>query len=138
MGIVLEVCNCVDVKEPVRLMTEVLEVAAVVDSTLDVAVLVRLEKRGFVDSVGVDNSGVVAVAECPDPSIAENGDDSSEVVAVVGCPDLSIAENGYGWSEVVRLVSQQFAPPRRCPAAPAQHQLLPLGSQRLTSSKPSN
>ena len=77
----LEGCNCIDAKEPLTPMTEVL-VAAVVDSTLGAAVLVRLEKRGLVDNVGVDNINVI-----------------------------SIAENGYGSSEVVRLVSQQFAPP---------------------------
>lgn len=107
VGTVLEVCNSFDVKEPVRPITEVLEVAAMVDSAVGVAVLVELEKRGLVDSVGIDNDNVVTVADCP---------------------ALSIAANGYGSSEVVRP----------CPAAPAQHSLLPLGSQRLTSSKLSN
>ena len=59
--------------------------------------------------------------------------DNAEVVAATDC-----VEKGYGSSEVVRLVSQQFVPPSPCPAAPAQHQLLPLDSQRLTSVKPSN
>ena len=64
--------------------------------------------------------------------------DDTELVAAFDCPDPSTAENGYGSSEVVELVVQQSEPPRPCPAAPAQHQLLPLGSQRLTSVKPSN
>ena len=80
----LEDCNSVDDKEPVRPMRVVLEVAAVV-------VLDRLEKRGFPDGIGVDNSNVIAVADCL---------------------DLSIAGNGDGSSEVVRLVSQHFAPPK--------------------------
>ena len=80
----LEDCNSVEVKELVRPMREVLEVVAFV-------VLDRLEKRGFLDGIGVDNSNVIAVADCP---------------------DLSIAGNGDGSREVVRLVSQHFAPPR--------------------------
>ena len=80
----LEDCNSVEVKALVRPMREVLEVVAFV-------VLDRLAKRGFPDGIGVGNKNVVAVADCPDLSIAENGDVSSDVV---------------------RLVSQQFAPPR--------------------------
>lgn len=53
-------------------------------------------------------------------------------------PGLLNAEKGYGSSEVVPSVSQQLGPPRPWPAAPAQHQLLPLDSQRLTSVKPLN
>ena len=64
-------------------------------------------------------------------------DDIDEPATADG-PGLSIAENGYGSSDVVRLVSQQLGPPRPWPAAPAQHQLLPFGLQRLTSPKPSN
>ena len=59
--------------------------------------------------------------------------DNFELVAAPDCPGISTVENGYGISEVVRLVVQQSGPPRPCPAAPAQHQLLPLGSQRDTS-----
>lgn len=62
--------------------------------------------------------------------------DNTDVVT--DCLGVLIVEIGYGSSEVVRLVVQQFEPPNPCPAAPAQHQLLPLGSQRLTSVKPSN
>ncbi len=64
-------------------------------------------------------------------------DDNGEL-AMTDWPVYSMAEKGYGSREVVRLVSQQSGPPRPWPAAPAQHQLLPLDSQRLTSPKPSN
>ena len=64
--------------------------------------------------------------------------DDIDEPATADRPGLSIAEKGYGSSEVVRLVSQQLGPPRPWPAAPAQHQLLPFGLQRLTSPKPSN
>lgn len=63
--------------------------------------------------------------------------DNNEVLAVPDFPDPSIVESGYGSSEVVELVAQQSTPPRPCPAVPAQHQLLPFCSQRLTSVKPS-
>ena len=102
----LEFCNVVDTSEPVRLITEVLGVAAVVDNGVSAAVLVRLEKRGLVQSVAVESSKVPAVAEHP---------------------DLSIVENGYGSSEVVKFVAQQFSRPS---GGPPQHQLLPLGAQR--------
>ena len=59
--------------------------------------------------------------------------DDTEEPTAVDSPILSIVEKGYGSSAVVRLVSQQLVPPRSCPDAPAQHQLLPLDSQRLTS-----
>ena len=72
----LEDCNSVDVKEPVRPMREVLEVAAVV-------VPDRLEKRGFPGGIGVDNSNVIAVADYPNLSIAENGNGSNEVNRLV-------------------------------------------------------
>ena len=100
----LEVCNSVDVKEPVRLMTEVVGVAAVLDNGVSAAVLVRLEERRLVESVAVK---------------------SSEVPAVADCPDLSIVENGY---EVVEFVAQQFSQPSS--GGPPQHQLLPLGARR--------
>ena len=64
--------------------------------------------------------------------------DDTEELTVTDWPVYSMAEKGYGSREVVRLVSQQLGPPRPCPAAPAQHQLLLLDSQRLTSPKPSN
>lgn len=108
VGTVLELCNVVGAREPVRLMIEVLGVAAVVDNGVSAAVLVRLEKRGLVESVAVESSEVPAVAERP---------------------DLSIVENGYGSSEVVEFVAQQFSPPSS--GGPTQHQLLPLGAQRL-------
>lgn len=59
--------------------------------------------------------------------------DNNEATIVSDFCVLSIVESGYGLSEVIRLVSQQSSPPRPCPAAPAQHQLLPFWSQRLTS-----
>lgn len=59
--------------------------------------------------------------------------DDNEALAAVDTSELLSVENGYGSSEVVSLVSQQLVPPRPCPAAPAQHQLLPFASQRLTS-----
>lgn len=61
-----------------------------------------------------------------------------EEVASSDCAGLSMTENGNGFREVTKSVVQQSGPPRPCPAAPAQHQLLPVGSQRLTSVKPSN
>ena len=61
-----------------------------------------------------------------------------EESATADWPESSMAEKGYGSSEVVPLVSQQSGPLRPWPAAPAQHQLLPLDSQRFTSVKPSN
>lgn len=64
--------------------------------------------------------------------------DDIDEPATADIPGLSIAEKGYGSSDVVLLVSQQLGPPRPWPAAPAQHQLLPFGLQRLTSPKPSN
>ena len=51
------------------------------------------------------------------------------------CPSVLNMTNGYGSSEVVKLVVQQSS---RCSVGPAQHQLLPLGSQRLTLVLPSN
>jgi hypothetical protein len=45
---------------------------------------------------------------------------------------------GYGSSEVVKLVVRQSKPPRPCPRELAQHQPLPLGSQRWTFLNPSN
>lgn len=64
--------------------------------------------------------------------------DDVEEPATADWLGLLNAEKGYGSSEVVPLVSQQLGPPRPWPAAPAQHQLLPLDSQRLTSVKPLN
>ena len=88
-------------------MIEVLRMDVLSVIAVGAAALVRLEERGLVDSVAVDNSEEIAVADFP---------------------DLPIAENGYGSSEVVKLVAQQFP----CNELP-QHQLLPLGSQRVTS-----
>lgn len=48
-------------------------------------------------------------------------------------PDRSNVVKGNGCSEVVKLPGQQSTGGNICPAAPAQHQLLPLSSQRLTS-----
>lgn len=53
--------------------------------------------------------------------------------SVVGSPDESIVAKGNGCSEAHKLLRQQSAPPGVCPAAPAQHQRLPLSSQRDTS-----
>ena len=106
VGTVLEFCNVVDTSEPVRLITEVLSMAAVVDNGVSAAVLVRLEKRGLIESVAVESSEVPAVAERP---------------------DLSIVENRYGSSKVVEFMAQQFSRPS---GGPPQHQLLPLGAQR--------
>ena len=69
VGTVLELCNVVGAREPVRLLTDVLGVAAVVDSGVSAAMLVRLYKRGLVESVAVESSEVPAVAECPGLSI---------------------------------------------------------------------
>lgn len=71
---------------------------------------VRLEEEGLDVSVAVDNT---------------------ELVSAHDCPGRSTVENGYGASGV-KLVMQQSGPARPCPAAPAQHQPLPLGSQRFT------
>ena len=108
VGLVVDVCDTVGASKLVRLMREALSVTAVVDSAVGAAVLIEPEERELVEGVAVENT---------------------EVPAAVDCSDLSIAENGYGSREVVKLVSQQVGPPRPCPAAPAQHQLLPLGSQ---------
>ena len=84
----------------------------------------------------VDVSELVGLeGEEPDMSVVV---DNTVVVIVPDCLEVLIVEIGYGSSEVVRLVVQQSGPPNPCPAAPAQHQLLPLGSQWLTSVKPSN
>ena len=48
-------------------------------------------------------------------------------------PNESIVAKGNGCSEAVKLVRQQSEPKDVCPAAPAQHHLLPLSSQRFTS-----
>ena len=64
--------------------------------------------------------------------------DSNEVTTVPDFLGLTIAEAGYGSSEVVKWVAQQSGPPKPCPGAPAQHQLLLFGSQRLTSVNPWN
>ena len=114
---VVEVCNVVDAREPVRPMKEVSGVTTVADRAVGAAVVVRLEERALVVNVAVEDTEVLAAADCS---------------------ELSIVENGYGSSEVVKVVSQQFTSPRPCPAAPAQHQLLSLDSQRLTSVKPLN
>lgn len=72
-----------------------------------------------------------------------DGDDVLGTVVVIRAfvevSGESIEESGNGCSEVVKLERQQSSPPRICcPAAPAQHQLLPFSSQRFTSGKPSN
>ena len=46
------------------------------------------------------------------------------------CPSRLTVTNGYGSSAVVRFVEQHFDSPS---CFPAQHQLLPLASHRLTS-----
>ena len=136
----VEVCNTVGASELVRPMIEVLGVTAVVESAFGAAVLVRpmIEILGV--TAVVDSAVGVAVLIRPEERelVESCAVENTKVPAAVDCSDLSIAENGYGSSEVVKVVSQQFGPPRPCPAAPAQHQLLPLGSQRLTSSKLSN
>ena len=83
----LEFCKVVGAREPVRLPTEVLGEAAMLNGAVGAAVLVRLETRGLGDSVEVDHRMVKAGADC----LA-----------------LLIAENGYGPSGKVRLASQQF------------------------------
>ena len=142
---VIDVCDTVGAREPVRPMTEVTDVTAVVDSAVGSAVLVRPEESESVEGVVVENTEVdsaVGSAVLVRPEERESVEgvvvENTEVLATADSLDQSIAENGYGSSEVVNLVSQQFSPPRPCPAAPAQHQLLPLGSQRLTSVKSSN
>ena len=113
VGAMVELCDVVDVSELVGLEEDMVDLCDAVDALE----LMGLEEEELDVSVAVDNTEVVATADCP---------------------SLLAVENGYGSSEVVRLVVQQFGPPRPCPAAPAQHQLLPLGSQRLTSVKPAN
>ncbi len=115
-GVSAVVDSAVCASEPVRSVTEVFGVTAVVDSAVGAALLVRLEVRELVVSVAVEK----------------------EALTAADCSELSIAEKGYGSIEVVKVVSQQFTSPRPCPPAPAQHQLLSLDPQRLTSVKPSN
>ena len=136
----VEVCNTIGASEPVRLMIEVLGVTAVVDSAVSAAVPAKPFILVVSMSTAVATAVRVAVTIRPEERELVEGVKLAniEVPAAVDCSDLSIAENGYGSSEVVKVVSQQFGPPRPCPAAPAQHQLLLLGSQLLTSSKPSN
>ena len=139
VGTMVEVCNTVGASEPVRLMIGVLGVTAVVDSAVSAAVLAKPFILVVSMSTAVATAVRVAVTIRPEEELVEGVKVANiEVPETVDCSDLSIAENGYGSSEVVKVVSQQFGPPRPCPAAPAQHQLLLLGSQRLTSSKPSN
>lgn len=85
VGTALVFCNVVGAREPVRVVTEFLVVVDVVDSANGVALLVRFERRGFVESV----------------------EERSEALAVADGPDLRITENGYGSREVVALVEQQ-------------------------------
>ena len=87
---------------------------------------------------GVGSAGVDGELETEAVKVVLSDTEETPKPTVVGGPELSIVEKGYGSSEVVRLVSQQLGPPRPCPAAPAQHQLFPFDSQRLTSPKPSN
>ena len=118
VGGIEEVSVTVGASELPGLEDEELDTRVVLDVTSGVPELVELDGEEEEDvSVAVDNP---------------------KVAPAVDCPDLSVAENGYGSSAVVRLVVQQSTPPRPCPGAPAQHQLLPLGSQRLTSVNPSN
>ena len=161
VGLVVDVCDTVGASKLVRLMREALSVTAVVDSAAGAAVLARLmivaAVTAVVDSAAgaavlarlmivaavtavVDSAvGAAVLIEPEERELVEGvAVENTEVPAAVDCSDLSIAENGYGSREVVKLVSQQVGPPRPCPAAPAQHQLLPLGSQRLTSVKSSN
>ena len=140
VGTVVEVCNTVGAREPVRRIIEVLGVIIVVDSAVGRSVLARPRIEVLGVTAVVDSAVGAAVLIRPEEreSFESVAVGNTEALAAADCPDLSIAENGYGSSEVVKVVSQQFTPPRPCPAAPAQHQLLPLESQRLTSSKLSN
>ena len=119
VGAMAELCDAVGASELVGLEEVEREEVELEEEELEEEELEeeKLEEEKLDVSVAVENNEVVAA---PDP------------------PGLSVAENGYGASEVVKLVVQQFGPPRPCPAAPAQHQLLLLGSQRLTSVNPSN
>ena len=139
VGLVVDVCDTVGASKLVRLMREALSVTAVVDSAAGAAVLARLMIVAAVIAVVDSAVGAAVLIEPEERELVEGvAVENTEVPAAVDCSDLSIAENGYGSREVVKLVSQQVGPPRPCPAAPAQHQLLPLGSQRLTSVKSSN
>lgn len=123
MGTVVEVSNTVGASEPVRLMIEELGVTTVVDSAVSAAVLSKALIVVVSETAVVDTAVSVAVLigseerELVEGVAVEN----TEVLAAADCSDLSIAENGYGSSEVVKVVSQQFGLPRPCPAAPAQH-----------------
>lgn len=58
------------------------------------------------------------------------------VFVVLEVTSSSTVASGYGSRAVVKFVEQQSTapgPPRPCPAAPAQHQLLAFASHRLTS-----
>ncbi len=74
VGTLVEVCDTVGAREPVRRMIEVLGVTIVVDSAVGAAVLIRPVERELVESVAVENTEVLAAADRPDISIAENGD----------------------------------------------------------------
>jgi hypothetical protein len=96
--------------------------------------VVRLERKGL---VRLEKKELARLEEKElDLKFAPDSDDIDAGVSV--CANASIEEKGYGSSEMIRLVVQQSGPPRPCPGAPAQHQLLSLVAQRLTSVKPKN
>ena len=88
--------------------------------------------------LGEEKLALGVLEEEPVLGVAEENSGACEAAVALDCPSRSSAEKGYGASEVVRLVSQHSVAPRPCPGGPAQHQLLPLVSQRLTSVKLSN
>ena len=102
------------------------------EGCVGVATAVRLVGCVEVPRLEEDKDANVSVA-LEELEVAKAVLDDTVELAAADSPEMSIVEKGYGSSEVVRFVSQQLVPPRSCPDAPAQHQLLPLASQRLTS-----
>ena len=122
VGIMVGLCDATSVPELAELGEGEFEKEEL-DETLDNVVLVDVPDSSEILIVVAGNLVVSDVLT----TVAGN------VVVPESC-DLSIAANGYGSSEVVRFVVQQLGLPfPSCPVTPAQHQLLPLESQRLTS-----
>ena len=121
MGVFVELCDA--------------ELAGSTEEACEVNSTLELERLAEEALVRLDGETLVRLEE---GELEVRVVDVTKVVTAPDCPCLSIVKNGYGSSEVVRLVVQQLGPSASCPAAPAQYQLLPFGSQRLTSVKSSN
>lgn len=116
-GTMVELCNDIEPED------RVVKLRDVICDVVPAEKLMRFFEEVKVGAPGGDNE-IRTVLEMM--TVCDSGSD-------VGSPNESNVAKGNGCSEAVELLRQQSEPKGVCPAAPAQHHLLPLSSQRFTS-----